>query len=937
MLYAHADRYAEEISTLLKTKITKRIPVYLIAKNQLLNAYFSVLPYNHIVLYDSGIFDSQLSNLKDNILMVFYHELTHAISLNIRSPFWQGMSSVFGDALSPNMLWSMPLSFIEGVTVSFESRRDMQGRLNDPLVHHFFSQNKIEKKSPSWQEAASSKNIYPYAKWSYLYGGAFSLYLQEKYGMENYARLWHRGGRFGFFRDFTIRQKFKKIYATSLDSAWQDFLSALTIPKKVVVNANRIDKAKKKEKKLYKTMTTCKDYLVWKDSEKHAVFVQKTDSLKESKTKKLFDADSYLHRLSCSQDGNLLLVSTMRSLASHPQNIVRVFDMQKKKFLREVYKSVRDAGFANSKAIEKDSSKYARYIVGIRQESQKMELVLIDRFSFYYNKKSKNKKPYKEKILLTAGEGESFASLYNPSFVGKGQIAVIAANGMQRKILLIDAFAKQPLENLVILPLPKNVQAMRYLQSVFTSQGWMLTFSFVPSLEDLGNHFYRLAVYNRQSKQLSLQQQDFSGGVFSAVAQKNNIYYIARFAHSDAILELPKDAIKKNILSVPIAFSLPKPSKEVSLTTKDFSTKEKSYRSALWLVDGLFLPFVRLPLNNITKYNYFAPAFIYITADPTERFRLMLLPAVFYVKPFFADISASFSYHFRANFIFTTIVQDSMANGFESNNAFRKSGISARLSFITALDVSWRKLIFEVASGFHGYTANVHNSINPYKAPYADNFAYIHAATSFAMFKKSHFKRRLFLGESKRGLQLTLESYTPINTKIKTTSTLLQSMGDFFLPVLPLRMGLSFAWAKNMFLNSQGYFFGGTHLYQAKTKHMPILPEYQNASYAYKSSYSLVGFDIELFLLTWNIGKVVPGIVLSFHDFFIRIGYRSNWLPLKKIYFDSIYMRANINTSLLSGLHAVPFDITFEYAYPLRQRSGFQSKGNFRVFLAQMF
>lgn len=944
LLYEHADAYAEEISALLNTQMKKkRIPVYLIANNQLLNAYFAIIPYNHIVLYDTGIFESELSNLKDNILMVFYHELTHAISLNIRSPFWQGMSAVFGDALSPNMLWSMPLSFIEGITVSFESNRDQQGRLNDPFIHHYFTQNKIEKKSPLWQDAASPQQIYPYAKWSYLYGGAFSRYLQEKYGMENYAKLWHRGGRIGLFKDSTIRKKFEKTYNVTLDYAWQDFLSSLPVPKKITTNSNRIDKTKKKEQKLYGAITSCGDNFIWTDFEKRAVFVQKKDSLK-SKPKKLFDTDSLLHRLSCSQDGTLLLVSAMSSIASYPQNIVRIFDMQKKQFLQESYKSLRDADFVYDNTPQKNP----RYIVGVRQKNQDIELVLIDRFSLdnksekdnksKQDNKSKNKfgknkkeKLHDEKILMNAGAGESFAAFYNPSYADNGNIAFLAANGMQRKILFLNVFAKNSKVTALSL---QDVEAMRYLQSTSTPQGWVLTFSFVPSLaaDNLGKHLYRLAKYNMQTKQLYLQQEDISGGVFSSTVYKNNIYYIAHFADTDALLKFPQDTGGKNISSIPIAFVLPQ---ATSLGVQDFSVQGKRYRSARWLVDGLFLPFVAIP-KNITKYNYLAPAFLYATADPTERFQLQLNPIKFYVKPFFADITANLAYVLQPNFMLDTILRDSIPNGFDSDSAYRKSGMDIGFRFATSLDVNWRQFIFTASSGFHRYAPNLHNYKNPYNAPYIDNFTYIDTTLSFVMFKKSRFKRRLFFGEIKRGLQLNLESYTPINTKTKQASPLLQTMGDFYFPILPLRSSFSFAWSNNMSLNSQGYFFKGEKTYSAGiTKYIPTLAEYAKAPYAYNSSPMLFGFDIELFLLTWNVEKAVPSIKLFFHDFLISTGYRSNLLfasnSSSKLYLDSIYLRTSVNMSLLSGLHSFPLAITLEYAYPLRQYDGFKSKGKFQV------
>ena len=108
LVASRADGYAEEICALLETDVKKRMPVYIEPGISVLNAHFSPYPYDHIVLYDTLPSDGDLANNTDSLLAVFYHELTHALSLTIRTPFWQFMSSVFGDFISVNSALTMP-------------------------------------------------------------------------------------------------------------------------------------------------------------------------------------------------------------------------------------------------------------------------------------------------------------------------------------------------------------------------------------------------------------------------------------------------------------------------------------------------------------------------------------------------------------------------------------------------------------------------------------------------------------------------------------------------------------------------------------------------------------------------------------------------------------------------------------------------------------
>lgn len=149
-----ADDLYRKAAGLLHIREKRRFPVLLTRETAVFNAYFTTLPYNRIVLYDSAP-PSSFAVFSDNLASVFYHELVDALTLNIRSPFWKGMAAVFGDVFTPSFMLNLPSSFTEGAAVSFESA-DGQGRLNDAFSLHVVRQAKLENKFPDWPDVTGA-------------------------------------------------------------------------------------------------------------------------------------------------------------------------------------------------------------------------------------------------------------------------------------------------------------------------------------------------------------------------------------------------------------------------------------------------------------------------------------------------------------------------------------------------------------------------------------------------------------------------------------------------------------------------------------------------------------------------------------------------------------------------------------------------------------
>ncbi len=224
-----ADRLYEHACAELGASPYFRMPVVLTPSHDNLNAYFTPLPYNRIVVYDTlpGADDSgSLAVFSRSLQSVFYHEVVHAVSLNIKSPAFRVLSAVFADCLNP-ALAVVPTLFSEGASVALESAAG-EGRLNDAFSTHSVYQAKLEGVFPRWRNAAGARDVYPSGTVPYLFGGEFTRYLLWAYGKERYAEFWYQCGRLQFFK--LTAGIFKKVYGLPLADAWRDFEAQLVLP-----------------------------------------------------------------------------------------------------------------------------------------------------------------------------------------------------------------------------------------------------------------------------------------------------------------------------------------------------------------------------------------------------------------------------------------------------------------------------------------------------------------------------------------------------------------------------------------------------------------------------------------------------------------------------------------------------------------------------------
>ncbi|MBQ4379554.1 MAG: hypothetical protein II821_10240 [Treponema sp.] len=335
---AVCDDYYLEITKLLETEPYQRFPVTITRSLEVLNAYYAAIPYNRIVLYDT-IPEESLDMYEDTIQSVFYHELTHAVTYNMKGKALRKLS-FFADALNPAWL-SVATFWAEGATVSFESRK-AGGRLNDPFSTQIVNQAKIEGNFPSWRDVTGTRDTYPGGNDAYIFGSMFASYLQEKYGMSRYADFWKNAC--STLTPRFIASVFEKTYDNkSVSEEWEEFEKTLDVPHK------------KKDAKLFshkKSRVTAFDVFNSEEGEtKIAYFDTASSSLRlltikkdgKIKNKKLL-AINGLTRVSFSPDGNKLALSRNIDKKNY-KCVIAEYDIKKGRYTEHGLNEIRDAFF----------------------------------------------------------------------------------------------------------------------------------------------------------------------------------------------------------------------------------------------------------------------------------------------------------------------------------------------------------------------------------------------------------------------------------------------------------------------------------------------------------------------------------------------------------------------------------------------------------------
>ena len=504
-LASYADSVYARISALLGIEVPGRIPVTFVPHTDLFNGYYNSISIPHITLYDTPM-DLEWTNFANSLEALFIHELTHAISLNTRTPFFSSLRRVFGNWVSPSFI-NAPLFMVEGVTVSAESLSGF-GRANDPLIKQKLRQAIYEDRFPTPFQTSGVYDVPGQGSNWYEYGGLFSTWLIQNYGMEKYAELWQAMGKltmpsFSVYRSGYYRV-FYKTYGIFFQDAWKAFRDALALrdleksPDDLLPKQRRFFSEKRKSISALAAGKTSV-YILDSNEEKIRVYQTLTGNIRTFNTN-----FHYSYDIDVSSDETKLLVSGYHRTGERYMAIV----------------SERDTVSGRKTGRTIDGLYKARYfrdgIIGIRSELHNTCIVYED---FSGN----------SEILFRGDEKLLFSG---PQAVDERRIAFIAARDGNRELLIYDYVTGEL--SRVEDSSGACEEYWRYIRGLGVSAG-KLFFSY-----NADDRMYKLSVIDLDEERAVFSGRDFSGGVFHPVCVDDSVYYSGAFFSGDSFSRFPE-------------------------------------------------------------------------------------------------------------------------------------------------------------------------------------------------------------------------------------------------------------------------------------------------------------------------------------------------------------------------------------------------------------
>ncbi len=585
----HADDLYIKAANFLSVKTLVRMPVVITQKTDVLNAYFTFLPYSRIVMYDT-LPNESLAVYDNTFLSVFYHELIHAVSFKNNL-----QNSCLLDHVTPILTAvDMPTSMSEGIAVLAESM-DGFGRLNDSYSMHVVRQAKIEEAFPDWSDIAGANTLYVDGSLPYIFGGAFTEYLYHEYGAKKLVEYWNISTKFDL-RTYTV--SFKKIYGISIDQAWKGFEESVAMP-----NIEADSKEIYNSPHLFNNVTAFPKGIAWQDAYSGNVFfLENMDSNK--KADYLFTT-SLNTRLSFSRDGAFITSSGVIGDANK-KNITSVFDVSRKRIIA-TQKNIRDATIIQLDDVEGFSEFSPFYesthvLAGIKTNGQVASMMF---YSLDNLESASHEISFDYGVIpfapVDVGNGIIIVPIRNH---GSWQIFIYNMLNDTQQTYVFESSIDEPTNLTDMFAIGSDIY-MSFGESRYT-QPVLATFN----LNDL----------NENKITLFVQEEQRSGGVFSPVVfieegEEKKVVHLSRFfEHRElSVFDFKNTSFKQMTL-------VSKEIQNIEVDENDF-LKQK-YNPAKYYASPLFIPLIgSVNLNPISDElsQSASLGLSLLFLDPTER------------------------------------------------------------------------------------------------------------------------------------------------------------------------------------------------------------------------------------------------------------------------------------------------------------------------------
>ena len=490
-----ADYIYEKYSKILNSTVRGKIPITITPDINMFNSMAMIIPYSSLILYDTNM-DENLTSYNNNFETVFIHELTHLLSMASENT---GLATkVMGNWASFVHINAMPF-MIEGGPVSMESLTGF-GRANDPLVKQRLRQDIFEGNFRTPIQASYVWTKSPYGNVYYEYGGLFSKYLQDRFGMEKYTEFWKKmqtSLSFSFFiYNSGVYGAFKKVYGMKFTEVWADFQNSLALE-----NVNPSEELMVNDKETFiNDVNSYNDTVYYIDNDIGALYSYKEKRNNQNNKKDLkleFLIDQGSESLDISKDGNYVLIVSYMFNGGLYKYIVKEYDLNKRTRTKRKWFDMQ----------------YARYfkngIIGISKDLHNSILVYI------------NENNEKE-ILLQANDNFGYSS---PAVIDDNNIALIVTENGIKHIAIFNY------NNKSLRYIDTKDNTLNYVRTLRYSNNKLL-FSY-----NNNNRFYKLGEIDLNNNQMKLYTKDYSGGVLSPTYANGSIYYRGRFSEFDRLMK----------------------------------------------------------------------------------------------------------------------------------------------------------------------------------------------------------------------------------------------------------------------------------------------------------------------------------------------------------------------------------------------------------------
>jgi len=337
-----------------------RTDVVLCDTTDMSNGFSMPFPYNRVQIFVvmPHVEDAGLSNTDNWLRMVFTHEYTHTLTIDMIGGIPALSRYTCGRMCFPNFL--MPIWAIEGYPVLQESKEKPWGRLNANYTLMVLRQEVYSKNIKDISQASNFPREWPAGLVPYLYGGLFVEFCARNYPEKDFGEIFKENA--DNILPFLMEKNFNDVYGQRAIALWHIW------QKELINDLNyKISEIKKRGVSNYTVLTKTGFYTIFpRFYNNDIVFVAMTNKEKPSLIK--YDAQNKkFSRLAYVNMPNSLAISNGSIIVSDIQYYqsfdlfrdVYIFDTsysQKTKGLRVQYIEPVQNGYV---AIVYDKGKYS--------------------------------------------------------------------------------------------------------------------------------------------------------------------------------------------------------------------------------------------------------------------------------------------------------------------------------------------------------------------------------------------------------------------------------------------------------------------------------------------------------------------------------------------------------------------------------------------------